>query len=250
MDTIPSKYTCSICSKILCDAHLTGCCGQHFCASCLIHWLGTQQGRKTCPHCQQKDFQHIPNKERIREVNELKFHCTNHREGCGCVVELGELKSHLDSDKGCDFVEVACTNKGCRERVSRKDLQTHFQEKCYYRPYECEHCGRKDTFSAITGEIKYGNYGGHYSDCYEYPLDCPNRCGVTSIRRRAMPDHHSSCPLEPVDCPFKDAGCTEKITHKNMADRMTANQRGNCAIATHTHVVTVSSGLLLAGEHV
>ena len=158
-------------------------------------------------------------------MKELKIRCTNRREGCGWVGELGGLKSHLDSDKGCDFAEVACTNKGCGERVSRKDLQIHLQEKCYYRPYECEHCGRKDTFSAITGEIKYGNYGGHYSDCYEYPLDCPNRCGVTSIRRRAMPDHHSSCPLEPVDCPFKDAGCTEKIARKRMEDHMTGNQQ-------------------------
>ena len=40
-----------------------------------------------------------------------------------------------------------------------------------------------------------------------------------------MPDHHSSCPLEPLDCPFKDAGCTEKITRKDMEDHMTANQQ-------------------------
>ena len=54
----------------------------------------------------------------IREVNELKIRCTNHREGCGWVGELGELKSHLDSDKGCRYVEVICTNKGCGERVT------------------------------------------------------------------------------------------------------------------------------------
>ena len=225
---IRSKYTCPICTKVLRDAHLTACCGQHFCASCLTHWLGTQQRRKTCPHCRQEDFQHIPNKERIREVNELKIRCTNHREGCGWVGELGGLKSHLDSDKGCGYVEVACTNKGCGERVSRKDLQTHLLKKCYYRPYKCEHCGHKDTHKAITGK-NYGYVlvapGGHYSECPEYPLACPNRCGVTGIRRRAMPDHHSSCPLEPLDCPFKDAGCTEKIARKDMEDHMTANQQ-------------------------
>ena len=228
MDTIPSKYICSICSKILCDAHLTACCGQHFCASCLTHWLGTQQERKTCPHCRQEDFQHIPNKEKIREVNGLKIRCTNHREGCGWVVELGGLKSHLDSDKGCDYVEVTYTNKGRRERVSRKDLQTHLQKKCYYRPYECEYCGHKDTYTAITGNKEKRTFfkpKGHYSECPEYPLACPNRCGVTGIRRRAMPDHHSSCPLEPLDCPFKDASCTEKIARKDMEDHMTANQQ-------------------------
>ena len=34
--------------------------------------------------------------------------------------ELRGLKSHLDSDKGCDFAKVACTNAGCRERVTSK----------------------------------------------------------------------------------------------------------------------------------
>ena len=175
----------------------------------------------------------MPNKEKIRKVNELKICCTNHREGCGWVGELGGLKSHLDSDKGCGYVEVTCTNKGCGERVSRKDLQTHLQQECYYRPYQCEHCGHKDTYIAITeGEklVGWGSWfmqhrGSHYLECPEYPLACPNRCGMTGIRRRAMPDHHSSCPLEPLDCPFKDAGCTEKIARKDMEDHMTANQQ-------------------------
>ena len=217
VDTILDKYTCSICTKVLCDAHLTVCCGQHFCASCLTHWLGTQQGRKICPHCQKEDFQHIPNKAMIREVNEFKIRCTNHREGCGWVGELGGLKSHLDSDKGCGYEQVTCTNKECREEVRRKDLHNHEQKKCNYRHFVCEFCGQKNNYKAITGL--------HYSECPEYPLDCPNRCGVTGMRRRAMPDHHSSCPLEPLDCPFKDAGCTEKIARKDMEDHMTANQQ-------------------------
>ena len=40
------------------------------------------------------------NRAMIREVNELKIYCTNHSEGCGWVGQLGELKNHLDSDKG------------------------------------------------------------------------------------------------------------------------------------------------------
>ena len=80
----------------------------------------------------------------------------------------------------------------------------------------------------ITFEDEYilkEDIQGHYSACPKYPLACPNRCSVTCIRRRAMPDHHSSCPLEHLDCPFKDAGCTEKIARKDMEDHMTANQQ-------------------------
>ena len=157
------------------------------------------------------------NKEKIRKVNELMIYCTNHREGCGWVGELGGLKIHLDSNEGCGYVKVTCTNEECWEMIYRKDLQTHLQEFCCYRPYECEHCGHKDTYKAVTVH--------HYSECPEYPLACPNMCGVTGIKHRAMPDHHSSCPLEPLDCPFKDAGCTEKIARKDMEDHMTANQQ-------------------------
>ena len=163
--TTESDYICSICTKVLRDAHLSPCCGQHFCASCLTHWLGTQQRRKTCPHCQQED---------------------------------------------------------------------HLQESCCYQPYEYEHCGHKDTHKAITGL--------HYSECPEYPLACPNRCDVTGIRCRAMPDHHSSCPLEPLDCPFRDAGCTEKIARKDMEDHMTENQQ--------THMLLTFQSLQQANQQV
>ena len=188
------------------------------------------------------------NKEKMRKVNELMICCTNHREGCGWAGKLGGLKIHLDSNEGCGYVEVTCTNEECWEIMYRKDLQTHLQEFCYYRPYECEHCGHKDTYTAITGKKKcmYGHprkhIRGHYTECLEYPLACPNRCGVTGIRRRAMPDHHSSCPLEPLDCPFKDAGCTEKIARKDMEHHMTANQQ--------KHMLLTFQSLQQANEHV
>ena len=52
----------------------------------------------------------MENKERIREVKELKIHCTHHKEGCGWEGELGELKSHLDTDKGYGYLIITCTN--------------------------------------------------------------------------------------------------------------------------------------------
>ena len=160
------------------------------------------------------------------ECPEYPLACPNR-----CGVTGIRRRAMPDHHSSCPRELLNCTNKGCGERVSRKDLQTHSQEKCYYRPYQCEHCGHKDTYKAITGKRKYsevvkvGSIQSHYSECPEYPVACPNRCGVTGIRRRAMPDHHSSCPLEPLDCPFKDAGCTGKIARKDMQDHMTANQQ-------------------------
>ena len=161
-----------------------------------------------------------------RETNELKIHCTNHREGCGWVGKLGDLKGHLDSDKGCGYVEVTCTNKGCKKRMMRNKLPHHLQQKCYYRLHECEYCGHRDTYWMITGKISKGiTIEPHYLECPEYSQACPNKCGVVDIRGRAIPRHKSSCPLEPLNCPFKDAGCIEKVVRKEMEEHMTANQQ-------------------------
>ena len=236
----PEKYICSICTKAFRDAHLAVCCGQHFCASCLTHWTETQRGRKTCPQCRQEDFQHVLNKAIIREVNELNIHCTNSAEGegdgCKWVGEIGALSNHLESDKGCEYVEVSCTNKGCGKRMKRKELENHANMKCYKRPYECEHCGHRDTYFEITGSARnYFSTTSHYDECPKFPLPCPNECGVRDIKREEIPEHRSSCPLEPLDCPFKDAGCTKKITRQEMDIHMTANIQQHMLIIFETH---------------
>ena len=54
------------------------------------------------------------NKEKIRKINELCILCTNRKNGCEWVGELGALKGHLESDKGCGYEIVRCTNYGYR----------------------------------------------------------------------------------------------------------------------------------------
>ena len=35
---VPERFMCiNICTKVLREPHLTVCCGQHFCGSCLDH---------------------------------------------------------------------------------------------------------------------------------------------------------------------------------------------------------------------
>ena len=107
VDTIAIKYHCNICMKVLRDARLTECCGQHYCDSCLKKWL---ERNNRCPHCHKECFPSILNKAMIREINEFKVHCTNKNKGCKWVGELESLKHHLESDNGCDYVMVKCSN--------------------------------------------------------------------------------------------------------------------------------------------
>ena len=109
----------------------------------------------------------------------------------------------------------------------RKDLKQHLRYNCYLRPYECEHCGLKDTYEAITGDgcsfsshDYCGDYNGHYDDCPEYPVTCPNKCGAENIKRKEVAKHRKTCQFEKVKCPFAKAGCNHSPLRKDEADHL------------------------------
>ena len=243
VDKVPAKYICSICTKVLREARLAECCGQHFCDSCLTTWLNLNGKRRTCPHCRAAGFQSVLNKEKIREIKELLIYCTHRGKGCDWVGQLGSLEDHLQSDRGCGYVTVTCSlsaykrleKKGgflvsfflrhitkCGEKVERRHLAAH-EEKCRFREYTCEYCGHVDTYDAIAGTGQFStdsrremSEGNHYQKCNRFPLECVNKCGEVDIQRGNMTRHRKKCPLEPLDCPFKYAGCDDPIPRKDM----------------------------------
>ena len=220
VDAVDQKYICSICIMVIRDARLATCCGHHYCESCLRKWLNSS-AQKLCPQCRRINFQNVINKEKVREINQLRIRCTNKEKGCKWVGELGALKNHLESDNGCDYVMVTCSNTGyevmqirptltrCGAAMERRLLTHHQKNLCLYRQYKCQYCGYIDTYDAIAGSGKKKNvclmigYGGnHYSQCTEYPLICPNECGAENIKRKDMKIHREICPLEAIVCPF------------------------------------------------
>ena len=170
---VPKRLCCGICTKVLRVPHLTECCGQHFCESCLKYWFKKQK-RTTCPCCRQKNvkFKHMLNKERKRDIEELEIQCTKWEEGCQWVGELSRLQAHLESDEGCEYTGVQCSNK-CGVMIMRKELEVHLEQQCPRRKIQCQYCYYEDTYQTITTQ--------HYSECPSYPLFCPNNCGTTAI---------------------------------------------------------------------
>lgn len=232
--TAGDRYSCQICAKVLRDPHLAVCCGQHFCESCLKEWFRKQRGKESCPHCRAEGagFNHVIHKGLRSEISQLKIKCRNHEEGCKWKGEIGELEAHLTS---CGFVAVKCSNK-CKDQydkplvLCRKDMKKHLNLECDLRPYQCEYCGYKDTFLAVTGRVrgrKYfqGYFGGHQAICPEISLTCPNECGQGSIKRKDMDRHRSWCPQEPVECPFAEAGCKEKLRRSQLDSHMNTSQQ-------------------------
>ena len=247
---VADRFICQICVKVIREPHLAVCCGQHFCESCLNRWF-KQQRKESCPHCRAegKAFSHVINKGLRSEINQLEVKCSNHGEGCKWTGELGTLKTHLESDKGCGFVQVKCPNL-CRDTkfrdaklyyvksIQRKDLDKHLKTECDHRPYQCEHCGHKDTYHKITGKgcPRVGVfYNFHYSKCPEFPLTCPNKCGGGSIKRKNMDSHRSECPQEPVKCPFAEVGCKEHLRRSQLEGHTTSSIQQHLLLVMSDH---------------
>ena len=210
--SIPDRFYCGICTKVLHDPHLTECCGKHFCGSCLQDWLKKQM----CPHCRHEKFNLVFNKALKREINELEIRCTKQGLGCQWTGELSTLQTHLDSDKGCRYVEVQCSSK-CGAKMKRKELKAHLERQCPLRKIQCQYCHYEDTYQTITSK--------HYDECPHYPLPCPNKCGTTGIQRADMDDHRSRCELEPVECEYYEAGCKVDLVRKDFNSHMSENKQ-------------------------
>ena len=95
VDPPPEKFSCPVC---LCPVqrvpYLTQCCGKHFCFACISQVLN---GGKPCPTCMTSGLKIFPNKERQREINELKVRCPLREKEpkCDWSGELGYVDRHL-----------------------------------------------------------------------------------------------------------------------------------------------------------
>ncbi|XP_064390011.1 TNF receptor-associated factor 2-like [Halichondria panicea] len=98
----------------------------------------------------------------------------------------------------------------------RKELQDHEDNKCPNRLVQCQYCNTEGMHKEITAEY-------HLDKCSFFPISCPNNCGHEKIQRMNLADHQEVCPLEPVKCPFFEAGCTEMIARKDLAEHQASN---------------------------
>ena len=189
IEEVQDKHRCMICIKALRDPHLTGCCGQHFCYSCLQQWF-EEQRKEVCPHCRRESFPHMINLERKREIDALRVYCPNQSGGCPWVGDLSSLCQHLNPTSG---------------------------NGCLVRKYQCKYCGLEDTYQTITGvglKSCIHKNKSHYTVCPSYPFDCPNECGEKNIKRVDVASHRETCRLEKIICP--NDSCTEIIERQQL----------------------------------
>lgn len=211
----PQDYTCQVCFNILQEPHVTDCCGQHFCKSCLEACVNEYTRLRSCPHCRETKFKHLIYKPFQRKINALMVYCQNHSKGCSETMKLAELDKHLSisNDSGCSYTMLLCPND-CGDRVCRKDIETHCKRFCKQRKVTCKYC-RKDTVHYLLEE--------HLAVCDHYPVTCSRNCTQDTMLRCDLDSHEKFCPKKLVKCPFHDAGCEEVVIREKLAAHLEAN---------------------------
>ena len=256
----PSQdYYCPICYKLLVHAYQTRCCGNLLCRDCSGRLQATPN--VSCPLCLKPGLDTVEDKHFIREVRGLQVRCYHHQAGCGWEGELHELPNHVSMTKNvCDFVFVKCVF-GCGQDVRRRELKLHKREHCPKRPMTCEHCSYHNTYDVVVEK--------HYPICEEFPVQCPNWCGMTSsepaakvttlamrqmarrarkfeipkFKCKALEIHlQTVCPLQEIECKYSIAGCRVKCARKLMNSHLQESMAA--------HVELLESALLASLKEV
>ena len=155
VDALPKSLECSICLLTLRDPHVTTCCGNHFCYSCINR---INRSNKPCPLCNEPGFTTFLHKGVAREVNALKIYCPNKPQSCVWQGELGQVEKHLNPEdesreNGCGFVITECRYK-CGNRYQRQQITRHEKEECPNRPLEVQMAHLLSTLKLLATETK------------------------------------------------------------------------------------------------
>ena len=148
--TIDDGFICCICLGVLKDPMQCEHNEHYFCSGCIKKHL--EKTSHSCPVCQDKlTVETLRKAPRIVAdcVSRYKINCDHAARGCDAVLELGALQTHVHD---CDFMPVPCSNNGCDEVVSKRDVKQHELDLCRFKTTTCDDCGEK---------MPHNKFGGH-----------------------------------------------------------------------------------------
>ena len=144
LDAPPSELECPVCLLVMREPHLTSCCGNHFCFTCINE---VRENGKPCPLCKMDVTHTLLNRKERNRTRDLKVYCELRSSGCEWTGPLANIEAHLSVGQEvgpCQFVQVKCP-LGCGREVGRKELGNHVEEDCPCRLQKCPYCEVKAT---------------------------------------------------------------------------------------------------------
>ena len=139
--TVDDNFICSICLGVLKNPMQCENNEHYFCSGCIKKHL--EKTSHSCPACQDKlTVETLRKAPRVVVdlISRYKISCDHQTRGCEAVLELGQLQAHV---KDCDFMPVFCSNEGCDEVISKRDVEHHERELCRFKTKTCDDCKEK-----------------------------------------------------------------------------------------------------------
>ncbi|XP_065886204.1 uncharacterized protein [Dysidea avara] len=195
MELVPNRLICMLCKLPCYEAHKCKECGQVYCKHDLDHLKSMTDMSYACPMCHVEPFLTSPYLA-DHEIKEHTINCPNKNYGCCWIGKLDDLNMHT---KDCKCRHVKCHH--CGDFVNSTTITNHTSSQC---PCYCQHCEITAEREVISKQ--------HKEKCHNYPLSCPNKCGLDDIPRANMSEHRTQCPHEMVTC----SNCNVKIVRKNL----------------------------------
>ena len=218
VDPPPNEYFCGQCREVFKKPMIIECCGGIFCSSCIEKRYGNLY---RCPDCKKENIVAILDKRMWNKILELDVKCPFNNHGCPWTGELKSRAVHLA--EYCNYVEAKC-KFGCGEKLEIRELTEHLEYFCPNRPVICPHCSERGKHEFINGK--------HKDLCLEFPVDCPNKCESSDIKRRELETHLLECQLEVVECEYTYAGCGIKMQRKDLSEHLQQNMPLHMAFMT------------------
>ena len=173
-----------------------------------------QVGEEQIPNCETCVGKKVRSQTMMKarqKIPQLKANCPLAARGCKWNATLSEVETHLDV---CQEFLVKC-DYDCGIILKRCELNNHCSNECLNREVSCEHCLNKTV---------YRDLNRHYEECLEFPLLCPNSCGV-NLRRKQTDSHiETDCPNTIVKCLHERFGCKEVIKRCEMEEHNKTNE--------------------------
>ena len=147
VETPPEYIKCGVCRQVLRDPHLTECCGQNVCRSC-IEQAETTDGPCPLGECRKPHVRASFNRKCRNDIDECRVYCSSKQNGCQWEDKLEKLERHLTE---CGYVEEACPYN-CGDTIQRREVEVH-RKVCKSFKLICK-CGEKYERQHLSRHLK------------------------------------------------------------------------------------------------
>ena len=192
IDKLPDKYLCSKCNGVLQEPHVTECCGQHYCESCL-----PKKPEKT------QSPNRTSSRAGVRTSNQSWFKATSWdaslgvtghglpQDGapCNTYTTLKPLRRgniQRSTEYSCPYCGLANFN-----HIRYLPLKRKINDLKVYCPHHSQGCNQ---------HIRFGDIETHVKECDYLAVWCTNKCGVSLLKKDLSVHCESNCFLRRVNC--------------------------------------------------